>query len=34
MPLAQPLVKTKGSTDTDAMVTSRQRRVLGLSAQG
>jgi hypothetical protein len=33
-PLAQPLVKTRGSTDTEAIVTSRQRRVLGLSAYG
>jgi hypothetical protein len=32
MPLAQPLVKTRGSTDTDAIVTSGRRSVLGMSA--
>ncbi|MFD0511201.1 hypothetical protein ACFQ0Q_12820 [Streptomyces aureus] len=32
IPLAQPLVKTRGSTDTDEIVTSREVRVLGLSA--
>ncbi len=34
MPLAQPLVKTRGSTDTEAIVATRQPGVLGLSAYG